>query len=276
MITSVSNKRIKEVLEIKKNQSKSRNLSLSGSQPLFIEGKRIIDAALSSKADIKTIFYSNEYSRGNPTAQEQVLPLNKNIETIEVAEHIMKKICDTITPQGIAAIVSYNPFQLSDINKSERLTLLICDRIKDPGNMGNAIRAADGLGADAVIILSGSCNPYAPKVIRAGCGSIFNIPIVFTDINKLLLWMKGVSDPLKEDIALIATHPHEGISIYSADINSQFKRFGLVIGEEGGGVDPMILAKADLTVTIPLKGGAESLNAATSAAICLYEVMRER
>jgi TrmH family RNA methyltransferase len=253
MITSTSNKHIKDVLLIKKRHSTLKNTLF------FIEGKRIVDSALNSNVSIKTIFYTQ--------APDSLLidAADKNIETLKVDEHIMKVICSTITPQGIAAIVSTNHFDLSDIAKNNNMALLICDRVKDPGNMGNAIRAADGFGAGAVIVLAGSCNPFSPKVVRATSGSIFNIPIVFTDINNLLLWIR------EENIALIATHPHQGIPIYSAEID---KRFGLIIGEEGGGIDNRLLSKADLTVTIPIAGMAESLNVAVSAAICLYEIKR--
>lgn len=253
MITSNSNQKIKDALLIKKNHTELKN------SKFFIEGKRIIDSALNSNASIKTIFYTQEFDSLLIRARD------KNIQTIKVDEHIMKKICSTVTPQGIAAIVSIKDFELNNIPKNNRLSILICDRVKDPGNMGNAIRAADGFNADAVIVLSGSCNPFAPKVVRATSGSIFNIPIVFTDIFKLLLWIK------KENISLIATHPHQGIPIYSANIN---ERVGLIIGEEGDGIDNRLLSNADLTVTIPTEGGAESLNVAVSAAICLYEIKR--
>jgi TrmH family RNA methyltransferase len=177
----------------------------------------------------------------------------------------MKVICDTVTPQGIAAIASMKPSSLSDIDSLDA-KLLICDRIKDPGNMGNIIRASDVFGVKAVIILNGSCNPFAPKVVRATSGSIFNIPIIFADIDELLKWTKA------QNIPLIATHPKKGIPIYSAIFGN---KFGLIIGEEGQGVDDHLLLLASQIVTIPITGQAESLNVANAAGICLYEVLRQ-
>ena len=151
---------------------------------------------------------------------------------------------------------------------TEDCLLLFCEAISDPGNVGALIRTANAAGAAGVILTSGCADLYSQKVIRATAGSIFRIPCV--EASDALF----VTDYLKSRrVNLAAAHPRGNVSLYSADLRHACC---IMIGNESRGLSPEISAKADLTIKIPMKAGAESLNAAAAGSIMLYEAVRQK
>ncbi|MEJ2695301.1 MAG: RNA methyltransferase [Candidatus Sulfobium sp.] len=145
--------------------------------------------------------------------------------------------------------------------------VVVLDGIKDPGNLGTIIRTSDAAGAHAVVLLPGTCDPFMPKPLRASAGSVFNIPVVETEIAPLMKWMK------ERSIKMTVTSPDATDILYDADLTYPG---AFAFGNEAHGVSRELKEEADLTVKIPIYGGAESLNVASSAAICLYEAVRQR
>ncbi|MDO9288788.1 MAG: RNA methyltransferase, partial [Thermodesulfovibrionales bacterium] len=145
--------------------------------------------------------------------------------------------------------------------------IVIVEGVQEPGNLGTIIRTADAAGADAVIILEGTCDAFSQKTIRATAGSIFNIPIVYAETDKLLEWLKA------KKISLAATSLDAKKSIFNTDLK---KPLAFVFGNEAHGVSAEIKKNADVILKIPIFGKAESLNVSASAAICLYEAVRQR
>ena len=144
--------------------------------------------------------------------------------------------------------------------------ILVLDRIQDPGNMGTMIRTAVAAGYGMIIAAKGTVDVYSPKVLRATAGMIFEIPIVYADSTEEL------ADVLRASGRKIAvTDPAGGRPYYEEDLS---RNTALVIGNEGNGVSDEVMALADIRVTLPMKGSIESLNAAVSAAILMYEAVR--
>jgi TrmH family RNA methyltransferase len=189
------------------------------------------------------------------------------IEIFEVTEHIINKLTDTDTPQGIIAIVSYKSQNLEEIIFKSIPLIVVINGVQEPGNLGTIIRTSDAAGADAVIILPGTCDVFMQKTLRATAGSIFNIPIVYAETDELLRWLRANS------IQLIATALDLDKSIFDSDLK---KPLALVFGNEAHGVSNVIKKNADLVLKIPIFGKAESLNVAISAAVCLFEAVRQR
>ena len=179
----------------------------------------------------------------------------------------MNKLADTETPQGIIATASYAEKNLEEIRFKSVPLIVAVDRVQEPGNLGAIIRTSDAAGADAVIILKGTCDVFMQKTIRATAGSIFNIPIIYAGTDKFLEWLKS------NGIMLIATALDSGKSIFDAGLK---KPIAFVFGNEAHGVSNEIKRKADLILKIPIFGKAESLNVSASAAVCLYETARQR
>ncbi len=257
-ITSLSNPLVKEALRIKEGRGGERHA-------ILIEGHRLLEMALASDAGIRKIFFTEAYRSGHEGFLGQ-LP-EKAAELIETTEHILSKIADTETPQGIVALVTYKVRSLPELSLQTKPFIVVCDGIKDPGNLGTIIRTADAAGADAVITLPETCDPFMPKAVRASAGSIFNIPVVFLEPEALAEWLR------KKSISLIVSDVHASPSIYDTDMK---KPLAFVFGNEAFGVSEYLKGRSDMRVRIPIPGKAESLNVAMSAAICLYEAVRQR
>lgn len=207
------------------------------------------------------------------------------IRTQYVTGEVLAAMADTITPQGILAVVAMSEPQLTEVLATKpRLIAVLC-RIQDPGNAGTIIRAADAAGADAVILTKGSVDIYNPKVVRATVGSLFHLPVLGNvDLDELVaatgsdmqvLAADGYAahnlDTLQDATAVRAADPQA-----TAETNEPVLERPTVwlFGNEGKGLDKAEKALAQFSVAVPLYGVAESLNVGTAATVCLYASAR--
>lgn len=260
-IISLSNPKIRETLDIKNRRSRHKH------NAFIVEGPHLIEMAISSECKIKTVFFTHAFAskKENQRLIRQIL--KETDEAYEISEHILDKLTDTETPQGILAVTSYTPQNLDLIQLKTAPLLIVIDGVQEPGNLGTMIRTADAAGADAVVILKGTCDPFMQKTLRSTAGSIFNIPIVYAKTEELFEWLTA------KKISMIATAVDSRISLFNADLKTGIT---FVFGNEAHGISDEIKRKADLTIKIPIPGKAESLNVSASAAICLYEAVRQR
>lgn len=182
------------------------------------------------------------------------------------SEAVLQAMADTVTPQGVIAVARQAPAQLSDVFDGTPKLIAICEQVRDPGNLGTIIRAADATGADAVILTGRTVDPYNPKVVRSTTGSLFHLPVV-------------VDVELPE---VIAASRAAGLRIIAADVKGddllEARGTGMLaeptawlFGNEARGLEDDALASADTALMLPIFGQAESLNLATAASVCLYE-----
>jgi TrmH family RNA methyltransferase len=260
-ITSASNPRVREAITmLRAGRKRTPHVFL-------IEGPHLIEAALSQGAEIRSVFFSGSFAEKGE-GREILMALSTTAsELFEVTGPILDRIAATETPQGIIAIGTIIPLSLGELPVGEKPLLIIIDGIQDPGNLGTIIRTSDAAGADAVILLPGTCDPFMPKTVRATAGSIFNIPVIPADRAMLLKWLG------RKKIRLAVTSADAPGSVFDAGLDLPI---ALVFGNEAHGVSEPVRRHADLLLRIPIYGGAESLNVATSAAICLYEVVRQQ
>lgn len=178
-----------------------------------------------------------------------------------VSDKVLEAMADTVTPQGVIAVAQLIRLSLTDIEDAKLIA--ICHEVRDPGNAGTVIRAADAAGADAVILTGASVDLHNPKLVRATTGSIFHLPIV-------------EHDDLADVAELLGDR---GIQIFAASAEGKTipEMRGLLsqptawlFGNEARGLDEDARAYADETVSVPIYGQAESLNLATAASVCLY------
>lgn len=260
-ITSASNPKIKQALDIKNKRSKYKSTAF------IIEGPHLIEMAAASGHRIKEVFFTSAFSSKKEGQKILMQALKITNELFEISEQLFIKLTGTETPQGIIAIASYNPTTLDAIVFKSIPLIVIVDSVQEPGNLGAIIRTSDAAGADAVIILRGTCDAFSQKTIRATAGSIFNIPIVYMETDKLLEWLKA------KKISLAATTLDAKKSIFNTDLK---KPVAFVFGNEAHGINTQMRKNSDLILKIPIFGKAESLNVSASAAVCLYEAVRQR
>lgn len=179
-----------------------------------------------------------------------------------MAPHVLEAVSEVESPQGIVAVVRHTAAPLDAVLGQEDLLLLIVDRVQDPGNLGTMIRTADGAGATAVVLTPGTVDPTNPKAARATMGSLFHLPVVEMEPERLrtALFTHGVR--------LLAADTAGAVSAREADYR---RPLAVAVGNEAEGLAPVWLQAADQVVRIPLLGRADSLNAAVAAAILLYE-----
>jgi TrmH family RNA methyltransferase len=140
--------------------------------------------------------------------------------------------------------------------------VVVGDRIADPGNLGTMLRSSEAAGVQGIVLITGSVDPYNPKVVRASAGALFHVPVI-ADVALHELQALG--------LALVGTSSHTGVAYTEADLVAQF---ALVMGSEAHGVDEQI--PIDSWLTIPHAGRAESLNVAMATTVVVFEALRQR
>jgi TrmH family RNA methyltransferase len=186
------------------------------------------------------------------------------IEVQLVTEPVLKALTDTTTPQGVVAVCEQLDVSLDDIIASKPQLIALLANIRDPGNAGTVLRAADASGADAVLFSANSVDVYNPKVVRSTTGSVFHLPFaVDVDIEEAITKLKAAG------LQVFAANGG-GDTIPSLGDETLSKPTVWVFGNEAWGFEPETLELVDREVAVPIYGAAESLNLATAASICLY------
>ncbi|MDO4870783.1 MAG: RNA methyltransferase [Candidatus Saccharibacteria bacterium] len=181
---------------------------------------------------------------------------------ILVSPEVMKLVSSVKTNAGVLAVVKIpNTKEYVDRGQS----VLLIDRVQDPGNLGAICRLALAVGIDDILLADGSVDPFSPNVIRSSAGAVFNLNI-YQKAN-LMNFIKQHSK-----MNFIATSSHAEKNIFELDLTSQI---GWLVGNEGAGVSPVLLKLATLTTKIPQSEQLESLNLAMATTVCLYEQFRQ-
>lgn len=224
-----------------------------------IEGSRFVQEAIACKSDLEAILVAEDYLEGN-------LTFLTGLETpvYPVKSGLLEKALNTVTPQGIAAIVSKPQWSWEAITQMEKI--LIIDGVQDPGNLGTIIRTALASNTQGVFCLKGTVDLYNDKVLRSTMGAIFTLPIYQVEAHQ------GFLQELHQLGFTVVVADIRGESYYY-DYEFPVKT-ALVVGNEGHG--PMLVTQGDYYVKIPLHPQAESLNVAVATGILLYDLERQK
>lgn len=263
IITSSQNKFIKLAAALKqKKQRDEWNL-------FVVEGVRLVEEAMQSDWLVETCIYTTEALQQVRVREIIVNLESQNCHMIQVPLALYDKITDTKEPQGIMGIVKKYAYALSDMLTSEQKPfLVVLDELQDPGNVGTIIRTSVAAGCTGVLLTKGCTDVFANKAVRASMGSIFHVPIVEgLTTSEVVSFAKGYG------IEILATSLESSNVYFAVDFN---KPLAIVFGNEGNGVNAQFLEDAQERLYIPLLGHVESLNVAASAAVILYEVVRQR
>ncbi|MGA8047228.1 MAG: RNA methyltransferase [Dermatophilaceae bacterium] len=180
----------------------------------------------------------------------------------EAADEVLDAMADADTPQGVLAVVSDRQATLDDILAADPRLLVLLTHVRDPGNLGTVIRAADAMGADAVLVSESSVDVTSPKVVRSTAGSLFHVPIVRgLPVEATLRRLRAAG------IRSLAADGHGTLPLPDADLA---EAHCWVLGNEAWGIPEEVRAACDAVVRVPIHGLAESLNLAMAATICLY------
>ena len=190
----------------------------------------------------------------------------------EVATNVFKTMCDTVTPQGVLALVKMQDFTLEQVlgaGSGKNAHVVILESLQDPGNMGTIVRTAEGAGATGIIMNSTTVDIYSPKVVRSTMGSIFRVPhLIVSDLGATITELID-----KHGMAVYAAHL-KGDKFYDElDFTGPT---AFMIGNEGNGLSDEMANLATSYLKIPMEGQLESLNASVAASLLMYETHRQR
>ena len=262
IITSNTNEQIKNLIHLKDN-SKARKTSGT-----FIVEEIKMFQEIPKEDFIKAYASESFYEKRKEEISDYFKKNNLKEDVQLVSDSVFKKISDTVTPQGILAVVRQKTYSIEDIIKSrnkEKSCIVVLDRIQDPGNLGTIVRTGEAAGITGIIMSSSTADIYNPKVIRSTMGSIYRVPFaIVADLPKAV-------DILRED----------GITCFAAHLKGELYNSGtltkdcaLLIGNEANGLSDEVANKADKLIKIPMAGKVESLNAAIATSILMYEATR--
>jgi TrmH family RNA methyltransferase len=254
MLTSPKNPRIQQIRKLQSNARARRDNGL-----FVVEGVRLVEEAQSAGWKPEVLLYTEDLGeRGRQTVDRYTA---LGVESLAVLPHVMQVASDTQTPQGILAVM---PLPQAEVPPYPDF-LLIADGVRDPGNLGTLLRTALAAGVQAVILPPGGVDAFSPKVVRAGMGAHFRLPILSMDWKTL--------GPALAGLNLFLADAAGEQSLFEARFEAPL---ALIIGGEAWGAGDQAAEMASQRVHIPMPGGAESLNAAVAGAILMFEVVRQR
>ena len=224
----------------------------------IVEGERSIKEALTSDWEIEALLVTE---RGGPLIEYGTY---KRIPIYQVSERELNMISDTVSSQGIIAIVKQKKVYISNywMNVPAHAVAVMLDGVSDPGNVGTIIRTSDWFGVDAVLLSRNCVELYNQKVVRSTMGSLFHIPIV-TEVEV----KQALEEAKSENFVIITTVVDDGVTL--TEFNPP-ERSLIIFGNEAQGVSPDVESFADVKITVPKFGSAESLNVGIAAGIILY------
>ena len=191
-------------------------------------------------------------------ARARKVPLTK------VSKDVFKKIADVVTPQGLAAVVKIPQFTLAQVlDAADEPLLAVACGIQDPGNLGTLIRSCEASGATGLVALEGTADFFNAKVVRSTAAGLLTLPLVRMKATDF------ITEAMARNVRLVATAATGGVGYRTFD----WKRrpLAICIGSEGEGLPEAMDVACQERVTIPMRGQAESLNAAVAASILLFE-----
>ncbi|MBR7147559.1 MAG: RNA methyltransferase [Firmicutes bacterium] len=235
----------------------------------LIEGPNLLEEALNCQAKIGQILFDDEaLSRSEELAGLAARAEERRIPSAVASPSLFLKAANTDTPQGVIAWVEKPRWTEEQFFAPAGGNIIVLDRLQDPGNLGTILRTADSAGFSGALILKGSGDIYGPKTVRAATGTLFRLPVLF-------------SDGPEEAMSLLRNH---GKKVFATALENSETYFAcdlrydaaIVIGNEGNGICQEILTGADQNITIPMEGKTESLNAGIAAGVLMYEALRQR
>jgi len=250
MITSLSNPKLKLVRAL------ARRKERHAARQFVVEGVRLIEEAIA--ANIVPAFVLHTAQIETDARARALLERLRALtpDSLAVSDAMMRDIASTETPQGILAVLPFIEIAMP----SQPQFVLILDAVRDPGNVGAILRSARAAGVDAILFAAGSADPYNDKVVRAAMGAHFYAPI------RVMAWkeIRGIGEMMRR--------------VYLADAGGEIvytradwsRPVALVVGGEADGAGDEAKKIATARISIPMRGGAESLNAAMAATVLLF------
>ena len=257
-ITAYSNPLIKRVRALREKRHRR-------AEGLFLaEGLRILTEARETGRLPRYLFFGRD-SAAHPLVRTLVRETeHAGGEAIETSNEILSKLSGKDNPQAVVGVFDTFERDLSSLDQHAAPIWLVVERLRDPGNLGTILRTGDAVGAGGLILIGDCVDPFSVEAVRASMGALFTVPVAHAEWNAFLAWLRSGPGQLV-GLSLDTDTPHRGAG-YAAPCF-------LLTGNEAQGLPGEYAAACDLRVKIPMRGKADSLNAAVATAVMAYEVL---
>ena len=273
-VTSTSNPRIVTARKLsqKKHRLRQNRFAAAGLQILGMAVEGMSDQRMAERIQALDVFYCQDLFTTStaPTLLEKLI--ENGATAIPVTDRVLGTLSDRELSQGLVATFVMDSLlhsldELAASQAGDPALVILLDRPQYPGNAGTLIRTADAVGAEAVALIEPAVDAFAPASVRATMGSIFAIPILrISDVAPIAPWAHQAG------FCLVGADAGQGTEVWDSDHLAG--SVGLVLGNEGEGLQPELAAMLDATVTLPQRGNAESLNVSIAGGILMYEWLR--
>ncbi len=261
-ITSLTNPKIKHAVQLRKRKQRDEE-GLT-----IVEGVREITRAHEAGVPFKELYFCPELLEDSKEVGALIKALeSQKVSIYETVLTVFEKLSYGERLEGVLALCTPERLSFDDLPSKKPGLFIVVESVEKPGNLGAILRTCDGAGVDGVIICDGKTDIYNPNVIRSSLGAIFSVKVVVSSNEETLQFLRS------KNIEVCATLPLAKKVYTKTQLTNPL---AVVVGSEQNGLTDFWVQNADLTVKIPMKGRADSLNVSASAAILLYEAIRQR
>lgn len=253
-ISSIQNPKIKLLTALQKKSAERRSRGV-----FVVEGQRELQHCVEAGFEVESLFVSKELFTGDFDV--------KNATVYTVSPKVYEHIAYRGSTEGVVAVVKCRERSLDDLELGETPLIIVLESVEKPGNLGAVLRSADAAKADAVIVCDPLTDLYNPNLIRASIGAVFTVPVVACDSSACIDFLKS------KNIQILTAQLQDSSLYYETDMR---RGVAIVMGTESTGLTQQWRLAADAHIRIPMLGRLDSLNVSVSAAILLFEAVRQR
>ena len=251
-ITSIQNPKIKLLTALQQKSSERRKAGL-----FVVEGRQELEHCIAAGYQIDTVFYCPELGAEAPA----------DIRSFAVTKAVYEKIAYRGSTEGLIAEVRTRNLRLDDLKLSERPLIVVLESVEKPGNLGAVLRSADASGVDAVVVCDPLTDLYNPNLIRSSVGAAFIVPCVACSSDECIRFLKA------RGIQILTAQLQDSRLYYDTDMTAQT---AIIMDTENNEMTDLWRQAADAHIRIPMLGCIDSLNVSVSAAILMFEAVRQR
>ena len=252
LLTSAQNPKFKRLVALREKSRLRRDEGV-----FVVEGRRELEHCVEAGFEVETVFVCRDIYPGEVRAPQ----------VFELSKELYAKVAYREGTEGVMAIVRSRELRLDDLQLGPKPLVMVLEGVEKPGNLGAVLRSADAAGADAVIVCDPLTDLWNPNLIRASIGAVFTVPTVCCSSADAIAWLKA------RGIRILTAQLQDSSAYYNCDMTGPT---AIVMGTEATGLTEPWRQAADAHVLIPMLGRLDSLNVSVSAAILLYEAVRQR
>jgi TrmH family RNA methyltransferase len=235
---------------------------------ILLDGAHLVGDALAAEVTFQIVAVTPASAEETDIAPLVDALSRRGVEVVTVSASVMEAVSPVKTPSGIVALAEQPAADPDRLYGGSPALVVVAVDVQDPGNLGAIVRVAEAAGASGLVAAGVSANPFGWKALRGSMGSALRLAIASE-----MTVEEAIADAKRHGCRIVATAPRDGRSIFEVDLTGPA---AVLIGGEGQGLSPQLIDAADERITIPMQAPVESLNAAVTAALIVYEAKRQR